>query len=166
MADSSPKPRPFDVPTIKSLIRLMSRHDLSEIDLCEGDQRIRLRRGPRGSAVAAAPMAMPMLSAAPAAAAAPVSATAPAAAAKPTKLLLDVKSPGPGTFYIAASPGAAPYVKLGSRVTPTTVVGMLEAMKLFTDIPADCTGVIAEVLVENQQPVEFDTVLFRVDPAG
>jgi acetyl-CoA carboxylase biotin carboxyl carrier protein len=80
--------------------------------------------------------------------------------------LIPIKSPTPGTFYKAPSPDAEPFVKVGSRVTPTTVVCMIEAMKIFNEIPAECNGVIAEVLVENQQPVEYGQVLFQVDPTG
>ena len=61
---------------------------------------------------------------------------------------------------------AEPYVRVGARVTPTTVVCQIEAMKLFNEIQAECSGVIAEILVENQQPVEWGQVLFRVDPTG
>jgi acetyl-CoA carboxylase biotin carboxyl carrier protein len=78
---------------------------------------------------------------------------------------VEIKSPTPGTFYTAPNPGADPYVRVGSRVNPNTVVGLIEAMKLFNEIPADCSGVIVEVVVENGQPVEFGQVLFRVDPS-
>jgi acetyl-CoA carboxylase biotin carboxyl carrier protein len=154
-------PSPFDVRTIKHLIALMSRHDLSEIDLREGDLRIRLRRGPRGV------LPSPVVNAIPAPTPAPAAA-APAAvdADKPAKTLLFIKSPTPGTFYTAASPDAEPFVRVGSRVTPTTVVCIIEAMKIFNEIPADCTGVIQEICVENQQAVEYGQVLFKVDPTA
>jgi acetyl-CoA carboxylase biotin carboxyl carrier protein len=157
-------PRPFDVQTVKYLVRLMSRHDLSEIDLREGDKRIRLARGPRGlTTTYAQPMSMPAMPA-PAVGAPPAAlSTAPA---KPEKKLLEIKSETPGTFYASASPGADPFVRVGSKVTPTTVVCLIEAMKLHNQIEAGCSGVIAEILVENQQPVEYNQVLFRVDPAG
>ena len=161
MADDAAKvPSPFDVRTIKYLVALMSRHDLSEIDLREGDLRIRLRRGPHGVNVqplAAAPVAAPSP--------APVASAGPADKA-PAKPLIEIKSPVVGTFYAASSPDAQPFVKIGSRVTPTTVVGIIEAMKIFNEIPADCSGVIVEINVENQQPVEFGQVLFKVDPTA
>ncbi len=162
MADeSSPSnPRPFDVRTVKYLVALMSRHDLSEIDLREGDQRIRLQRGPRGTIVSAG--APSLIAAAPAA---PVAA-APAEAPKPASNLVEIKSEGIGTFYSKPSPDAEPYVRTGSRVTADTVVGLVMAMKLFSEIQAGCGGVIREILVENEQPVEFGQVLFRVDPTG
>src|SRR5207249_2708073 len=144
-----------------------SRHDLSEIDLREGQVRIRLRRGPSGAVtVAAAPTMAPMPVAAPSAAGAAPASQASAEKAKPAKQLHEIKSPAVGTFYAAASPGAEPFVKVGSRVTPDTHVCIIEAMKILNEISADCTGVVTEILVENQQPVEFDQVLFRVDPTG
>ena len=159
MADNGSKiPSPFDVRTIKALIGLMSQHDLSEIDLREGDLRIRLRRGSQG--VVVTPLsAAPVPNAAPT----PAPATPTPSPDKPAKALHEIKSETPGTFYAAPNRGADPFVRAGSRVTPTTVVGIIEAMKIFNEVPADCTGVITEILVENQQPVEYGQVLFRVD---
>ena len=166
VADSD-RPRPFDVRTIKELVGLMSRHDLSEIDLREGAVRVRLRRGPLGRVqVAATPVVAPP----PVAAAQPAKEAAPPAKAeepKPSaKNLQEIKSPTPGTFYSSPSPGAPAFVTVGSRVKPVTVVCIIEAMKILNEIPAECTGVITKVLVENQQPVEYGQVLFRVDPTG
>jgi len=163
--EGSNTPGPFDLSTIKALVALMGRHDLSEIDLHEGDRRIRLRRGPTKVKVASSP-----LIGAPAPPAAPVPAPPPkadgpaSAPAAPTRLLLEIKSPTPGTFYAAQNPDADPFVRVGSRVNPDTVVCLIEAMKLYNDIKAECSGIIAEILVENQQPVEYGQVLFRVDP--
>ena len=161
--DTSRNTGPFDVRTIKDLVALMSRHDLSEIDLREGDVRIRLRRGQQGTvSVAATPPPTPV----PAAPAAPASApAAPAERPKP-KAEVTIKSPTPGTFYGSPSPDAEPFVKVGSKVTPTTVVCIIEAMKIFNEITADCSGVIAEILAENQQAVEYGQVLFKVDPTA
>ena len=110
-----------------------------------------------------APMAFPPPTAPPSAAA-PVSASAPAPA--PTTTLKDIKSPMVGTFYRAPEPGAEPYVKVGTRVTQGQTVCIIEAMKIMNEIEAEVTGVVREVLVEDMQPVEFGTVLFRVDPNG
>jgi acetyl-CoA carboxylase biotin carboxyl carrier protein len=162
--EDSQVPSPFDVRTIKYLVALMSRHDLSEIDLREGELRIRLRRGPRG--LPAAPAApLPAAPATPAAAAPSPRETA-AEPVKVSKPLHQITSPTPGTFYRASSPDAEPLVQVGSRVTPTTVVCIIEAMKLFNEIQAECSGVITEILVDNQQAVEYGQVLFRVDPTG
>jgi acetyl-CoA carboxylase biotin carboxyl carrier protein len=157
------RPRPFDVQTIRHLVRLMSRHDLSEIDLQEGDQRIRLRRGGPPAGSAALPVATPVPVAQPTQPATPGPVPAAEHAARK---LVDIKSPAVGTFYAQKEEGAAPYVSVGSRVRPDTIVCMIEAMKVFNEIPAGCSGVIAEVLVQNKEFVEYNTVLFRVDPAG
>jgi len=163
--DSSPEPRPFNVAMIRALVALMGRNDLSEIDLSEGDQRIRLRRGTRKVAVTTAPPLLPNAAAPPASV--PTPPPAPAAEApQPAKSLHEIKSQLVGTFYVAAKPGAPPLVKVGDHVTPTTVVGIIEAMKIFNEVTADCTGIVKEICVENQQPVEFEQVLFRVDLAS
>ncbi len=163
MSDEASKdPKPFDLPTLKILAELMSLHDMSEVDLSEGTSRIRLRRGPRVTTVTtqqSAPHSAPVASHIPA--------PAPTAAApeKPTKHLLEIKSSMVGTFYNREKPESGPYVSVGSKVNDTTIVGLLEAMKLFNEVYAECSGVVTEVLVENQQFVEYGQVLFRVDPA-
>ncbi len=144
--------QPTEIETVRRLAELMCQHDLSEIDVTTGNTRLRLRRGLRGNP-------------APVPATAPVYAPAPAEAPRPSKKLLEIKSEGPGLFYARPDPQADPYVKQGSTVTPTTVVGKIGAMKIFTDIVAGCSGTIVEILVENEQPVEYGTVLFRVDPS-
>ena len=96
---------------------------------------------------------------------APSGDSAPAPAV-PAKAGRTIKSPTPGTFYTGPNPEAPPFVSVGSRVTPTTVVCIIEAMKIFNEIQAECSGVITKVLVQNQQPVEYDQPLFEVDPTG
>jgi acetyl-CoA carboxylase biotin carboxyl carrier protein len=108
-----------------------------------------------------APMAMPMAAAPLAAAAASPTPAAPAAAA-----LKEIKSPMVGTFYRAPEPGAEPYVKVGSRVSAGQTVCIIEAMKIMNEIEAEVTGVVKEVCLEDSSPVEFGTVLYRVDPNG
>jgi len=164
--DSARTSGPFDVATVQALIALMTEHDLSEVDLRSADQRIRLRRGHAPIVTGIAGVPAPAI-AAPAASAA--TSAVPKPDATPTaaaKKLIEIKSPTPGTFYAAPSPDAQPFVRVGSKVTSATVVCMIEAMKIFNEIQADCAGVIAEILVENQQPVEYGQVLFRVDPTG
>jgi acetyl-CoA carboxylase biotin carboxyl carrier protein len=161
--DAPLEPRPFDVPTIRALAALMNRYDLSEIDLSEADKRIRLRRGGKTVTVAATPTLLPTAAAPTVAPAGEPPPSEAAETAKPSKPLHEIKSQLVGTFYAAAKPGAPPLVKIGDRVTPTTVVGIIEAMKIFNEITADCTGVITEICVENQQPVEYQQVLYRVD---
>ena len=166
MADAkSDTPRPFDVNVVETLLKLMSTHDLAEVDLAEGDRRIRLRKAgafaPRAVAPAAfGPAPAPAPSAAPPAA--PPVAAAPAA---PAKNLIEIKSPMVGTFYAKPKPDKPDYVSVGTKVTPKTVVCQLEAMKLFNEITADCNGTVPEVCVKNGEAVEFNQVLFRVEPA-
>ena len=156
-------PRPFDVKTVEHLIGLMAEHDLSEISLVEGEQRIKLRKGgPPVATVAYAPQPQQLAPAAPTPAAGPQPAAEPA---KPVSKLLEIKSPMVGTFYAKASPDKPDFVSVGSKVTPTTVVCKLEAMKIFNDIAAELSGTIVEVCVKNAQPVDYGTVLFWVDPA-
>lgn len=150
-----------DVRMVQRLAALMTSHDLSEINMRDGTLHIRLRRGAR---IKGMPLVAPPVAAlAPEAATPPPKAVAPEA---PAKKLLDIKSPTPGTFYAQDKPGAPPYVAVGARVAPNTVVCQIEAMKIFNEITADCTGVIVEILAENKQPVEYGTVLFRVDPTA
>lgn len=167
---SSSSPGPFDVQTIHYLVRLMRKHDLAQIDLRDGEQRISLKR-----AGALVPLAAPVPVAVPPALPAAVPAAAAAEPSKPTttemaaaapKNLVEVKSPTPGTFYISPSPDAKPFVQVGSKVKPDTVVCIIEAMKVFNEIPAECSGTIVEVCAQNQQSVEYGQVLFKVDPAG
>jgi acetyl-CoA carboxylase biotin carboxyl carrier protein len=155
--DARNKPGPFDVPTIEQLVALMSKHELSEIDLREGERRICLRRGISTPSSAPAPLAE-----SPPPAPTPVSRVPEPAPSG--RQLLEIKSPAVGTFYAQEKPGSPPYVTVGSRVAPTTVVCQIEAMKIFNEINAECSGVIVEVLVQNKEFVEFGTVLFRVDP--
>jgi len=163
-ANQSSSPGPFDVGTVRELVELMNKFDLSEVDLNDGDQRIRLRRG--GKLVSAIPPAMqaslpPMIPPNSVPAANPQS--APAAA--PQKKLLEIKSELVGTFFPKPFPDKDEYVKVGSRVSPDTVVCKVEAMKIFNEITAKCSGTIAEVCVQSGEFVEFDQVLFRVEPS-
>ncbi len=144
---------PYEIETVRRLAELMCQHDLSEIDVTNGGTRLRIRRGSRQPAPAAQPAAFANAG------------YAPTEATRPSRKLLEIKSEGPGLFYAKPDPAADPYVKQGATVTPTTIVGKIGAMKIFTDIPAGCSGTIVEILVENEQPVEYGTVLFRVDPS-
>jgi acetyl-CoA carboxylase biotin carboxyl carrier protein len=117
--------------------------------------------------IPAVPPALPHAAphAAPAAAAPATDGGRPADGTPPAALK-EIKSPMVGTFYKAPEPGAEPYVKAGSRITPGQTVCIIEAMKIMNEIEAELAGVIREVCVEDTQPVEFGQVLFRVDPNG
>jgi len=164
--DKRDTPRPFDVKTVEYLLKLMTEHDLAEVHLREGDQQIRLRRG---AAIPAGYVAAPVgpAPAAPAPHPAPASSgpTAATPAPAPTRNLLEIKSPMVGTFYSKPKPSLPDYVTVGGAVKPDTVVCLIEAMKLYNDIKAEVSGRIAEVCVNNGDCVEFNQVLFRVEPA-
>jgi acetyl-CoA carboxylase biotin carboxyl carrier protein len=158
-------PRPFDVRTVEYLIKLMTEHDLSEVELREGDQRIRVRKGVNPPAVAHAAPA-PNSAPNPGYAPAPTVQTQTSAPpAPPVRNLLEIKSPMVGTFYSRPKPDRPDFVSVGAAVKPDTVVCLIEAMKLYNDIKAEVSGRIAEVCVNNGDFVEFNQVLFRVEPA-
>lgn len=151
----------FDVERIRRLVELMKEHDLREIDLKQEDQQIRLCR----NVEEAAPRVVTTAAPAPAPAAAAPAAAAPAAtAATDGANIALIKSPMVGTFYARPNPNADPFVKVGTRVTKDeTVVCIVEAMKTFNEIPADVTGTIVAVLVDDGESVDFDRPLFKVD---
>lgn len=145
---------------IRRLVELMKEHDLNEIDLRQGDMRIQLRRGATPPAAAAPPEP-----AAPAVQAASPT-TAPQVAATTEEHIVVIKSPMVGTFYAAPDPDSPPFVKVGDHVGPETTVCIVEAMKVFNQIPAEVSGKVVSVLVENGEPVEYGQPLFKVDTRG
>jgi acetyl-CoA carboxylase biotin carboxyl carrier protein len=159
MADPSPSGDVFHLPKLRELIALMKEHDLSEVDLKQDEQQIRLVRGGAGP-VAYSPA--PSFSPPPAAAApsAPAASAGPAADGPNIKI---VKSPMVGTFYSKPSPDAKNFVAVGDHVGPESVVCIIEAMKVFNEIQAEVSGQIVAVLVANEEPVEFGKPLFKVD---
>ena len=151
---------PFDLERLQQLVEMMEKHGLSEVNLRRGDEQWRLRRGAR-EVVHAAPPQMPFMPAAPQAAhAVPAPVAAPAEASG----LIDIKSPTVGTFYASPSPGEPAFVTVGSVVTPETIVCLLEAMKVFNQIPAEVSGTITAILVKSGDAIEFGQPLFRVRP--
>jgi acetyl-CoA carboxylase biotin carboxyl carrier protein len=153
----------FDVRKIRRLVEMMKEHDLSEIDLQEGDVRIQLRRAATAPIVMAAPpAALPAVAAPGAVRPAPESVPPTESGGKGKGGLL-IKSPMVGTFYTAPDPDSPPYVKVGDHVGPDTTVCIVEAMKVFNQIPAEVAGRIIAVLVENGAPVEFGQPLFKVE---
>ena len=155
----------MDVNLLEKLVSLMSEHDLSNLELEDGDQRISLSRG--GQLVAApAPMAAPAAPQAPAAPSAPAAESKPAASTGgDTSGLKEIPSPMVGTFYAAPNPDAKPFVSVGSKVSADTDVCVIEAMKVFNTIQAETGGTIEKILVENGQAVEYGQALFLVKPA-
>lgn len=156
MAEESPAP--FDLDKLRELVEMMEKHDLREVRLRRGDQRWALRRGPQEVAYAPA-------SPAPAPAAAPAGPAPAAVAPAPADDGgVQIKSPMVGTFYRASTPGDKPFVKEGDRVSNDTVVCLIEAMKFFNQIKADCSGTIVKVLVGDGDPVDYGQPLFKIKP--
>ena len=160
-SDSRPDDDIFDVERIRRLVELMEGHELREIDLRQHEQRIRLCRGIETAPVPA--YAMPS-SPAPPAASPPQTPAATAPSAEEHIVL--VKSPMVGTFYARANPNAEPYVKVGDMVEPETTVCVVEAMKVFNEIPAETRGRIVAVLVDDEEPVDHGRPLFKVDTSA
>jgi len=148
----------MDLRKLKTLIELVETSGIAELEIQEGEERVRISR-----TLAQSPQTL-MLQAAPAAVAAPV-APIPVALAEPVALAPEgnvVKSPMVGTFYRSASPGAKPFVEVGDTVQQGDTLCIVEAMKLMNEIEADASGAIKAVLVENGQPVEFGQPLFVI----
>jgi acetyl-CoA carboxylase biotin carboxyl carrier protein len=150
----------FDLARIRDLIALMEECNMSEVDLRQNEQQIRLVRGGVVT-TAALPAPLPV-----APVATPVaSAAAPTAAADGAHIKI-IKSPMVGTYYSRSSPKAENFVKVGSKVSNDTVVCIVEAMKVFNEIPAEISGTIVEILANNEDAVDFDRPLFKVDTRG
>lgn len=144
----------FEVTKIRELIELMQEHDLSEVDLKQADQRIRLRRG-GDQPIAYTPNPAP----APTVTAGGPAVTAPVA---DDPNVVFIESPTIGTFYSKPKPDSENFVKVGDSVTPDTVVCIVEAMKMFNEITAGVSGKIIECLVGNEEPVDNNKPLFKV----
>ncbi|KAA9131630.1 acetyl-CoA carboxylase biotin carboxyl carrier protein [Marinihelvus fidelis] len=151
----------MDIRKIKKLIELLEESSLSEIEIVEGEESLRISR-----AVQAAPVAMPapvMAAPAPAAAAPAPAADASAAGGEPELPEGQVvRAPMVGTFYAASSPEAESFVSAGQTVAVGDTLCIIEAMKMFNQIESDFSGTVVAILAENGQPVEFDQPLFVI----
>jgi acetyl-CoA carboxylase biotin carboxyl carrier protein len=154
----------MDLRKLKTLIELVENSGIAELEIEEGEERVRITRavaaGTQNVLLAAPPPAPIHVAAAGTPAGIPA-ATAEPPPAEPVGHL--VKSPMVGTFYRAASPGAKPFVEVGDTVAVGDPLCIIEAMKLMNEIESDQTGVVKEILVENGQPVEFGQPLVRVE---
>jgi acetyl-CoA carboxylase biotin carboxyl carrier protein len=152
----------MDLRKLKKLIDLVEESGIAELEITEGEEKVRIvKGGAQGREpiyMVSAPAAAPAVHAEPASA--PASTPATAAAAEPEGHVL--KSPMVGTFYRSASPGAQPFVEIGDSVKKGQTVCIIEAMKLMNEIEADKDGVIAAVLAENGQPVEYGEPLLVI----
>jgi acetyl-CoA carboxylase biotin carboxyl carrier protein len=147
----------MDLKELKALVRLMEGADLEELEVAEGDRRIRIRRRSGDG--------LPVIRTGASAQGGAKSVAAPTIATPDTAGLVPIESPMVGTFYRAPAPGAEPYVKEGDSIQKGTVVCIVEAMKLMNEIESEVAGRIARVAAENGKPVEFGQPLFWVEPA-
>lgn len=152
---------PFDFDRLLTLVELMEKHGLTEISLQRGDEKWRLRRAPEVMSPIVA-TTLPVASVQPQPA--PGGAPSTGAAGTGNDGSVTINSPTVGTFYASPTPDDPSFVNIGSAVTPETVVCIVEAMKVFNQIPAEVSGTIIEVLVKNGDSVEFGQPLFRVRP--
>lgn len=149
----------MDLRKLKTLIDLVAESGISELEVTEENDKVRIVNKVQTVSVAApAVAAAPVVAAAPAA---PAAAEA-APAAEPVVEGKTVTSPMVGTFYRAPNPGAEPFVKVGDHVEAGQTLGIIEAMKLLNEIEAETSGTVKEICVENAQPVEFGQPLFII----
>ncbi|WP_299688461.1 acetyl-CoA carboxylase biotin carboxyl carrier protein [uncultured Vibrio sp.] len=151
----------MDIRKIKKLIELVEESGISELEISEGEESVRISRNSTAPVAPVQYAAAPAPIAAPAPAAAAVAEAEAAAPAAPAGH--QVLSPMVGTFYGAPSPDAKPFVKVGQSVTAGETLCIVEAMKMMNQIEADKSGVVTAILVEDGQPVEFDQALVIIE---
>lgn len=153
----------MDLRKLKKLIDLVEESGIAEIEVTEGEEKVRITRTTAAQPVYSAPVQQqPAVMATPAAVPAEAAPAAAVPAAGPD-LSKAMKSPMVGTFYRAASPTSAPFVEVGQTVNAGDTLCIIEAMKLMNEIEADHSGVVKEILVSNGQPVEFGEPLFIIE---
>ena len=155
---------------VASLVKLLDKSTLTEISFSDETSKVTLKKetyraAPMTAGMLPMQMQMPAMAApVPAAAAASSASTAPGETKGGGSKFKEVASPMVGTFYASSSPGAAPLVAVGTAVRPGMVLCIIEAMKIMNEIESDVGGVVEEVCVANETPVEYGTVLFRIRP--
>jgi acetyl-CoA carboxylase biotin carboxyl carrier protein len=153
-----------DIRKVKKLIELLEESGISEIEISEGEESVRISRYPNPGTVSVqalqhAPVAPPAAAPAPAPAAAAEAAPAPPPAARGQQ----VTAPMVGTFYSGPAPGAKPFVEIGTEVKPGDTLCVIEAMKMMNQIESEVAGRVVSILVENGSPVEFGQALFIIE---
>jgi acetyl-CoA carboxylase biotin carboxyl carrier protein len=152
----------MDIRKVKKLIELLEESGISELEISEGEDSVRNSRHPRAG-VQVATQAAPIMQAAPAAAAAPATAATAAGERAPRNDEHTVTSPMVGTYYSSASPGAKPFVEIGSEIKVGQILCIIEAMKMMNQIESDKEGRVTAMLAKNGEPVEFGQPLFIIE---
>jgi acetyl-CoA carboxylase biotin carboxyl carrier protein len=151
----------MDIRKVKKLIELLEESGISEIEISEGEESVRISRYPKpGTVTATAPAAAPAAPAPAAPAATPTAAAEPPA---PPVRGQQVTAPMVGTFYSGPAPGAKPFVEIGTEVKPGDTLCVIEAMKMMNQIESEFAGRVVSILVENGSPVEFGQPLFVIE---
>ena len=153
----------MDIRKVKKLIELLEESGISEIEISEGEESVRISRYPNPGAVSVQTIAAP--AAGPQPAAAPTNSNGPALAAPPAASTRgqQVTAPMVGTFYSGPAPGAKPFVEIGSEVKAGDTLCVIEAMKMMNQIESEVSGKVVSILVENGSPVEFGQALFIIE---
>lgn len=146
---------------IKEMINLMNENSLTELELEREGLKIRLKKGPYGVAqevipIAGAPEVVHSVQ--------PATAPSPKPPEAPPIKQVDIKAPMVGTFYLAPSPEAPPFVEVGHEIEEGQVICIIEAMKLMNEIKSEVKGKVVQILIENGDPVEFGQILFLIEP--
>jgi acetyl-CoA carboxylase biotin carboxyl carrier protein len=154
----------MDIRKVKKLIELLEESGISEIEISEGEESVRISRYPKPGTVTTtvAPVAAPAPSPAPTAASG-AAAAAPAEPAAPPVRGQQVTAPMVGTFYSGPAPGSKPFVEIGTEVKPGDTLCVIEAMKMMNQIESEFAGRVVSILVENGSPVEFGQPLFVIE---
>jgi acetyl-CoA carboxylase biotin carboxyl carrier protein len=158
----------MDIKFVQQIVTMVEKSNVHEIELESKGVKIRVTKNSSGQSNSSYPVMMPQAMYAQQVPAAPAAAlpAAPAAAAPAgvDKKYKEIKSPIVGTFYRSPSPDSEPYAEVGTQIKPGSVLCIVEAMKLMNEIESDLSGTIAKVCVENGKPVEYNQVLFLVEP--
>ncbi|MDQ8022632.1 MAG: acetyl-CoA carboxylase biotin carboxyl carrier protein [Moraxellaceae bacterium] len=150
----------MDLRKLKKLIDLVQESGIAELEVTEGEEKVRIAKHPTGQVAAPATYVAQVPAAAPVAAPVAAAPAAPAESGLPEGHV--VKSPMVGTFYRSSAPGAKPFAEIGQNVSSGDTLCLIEAMKLMNEIEADASGSIKAILVENGQPVEYGQPLFII----
>lgn len=151
----------MDLRKLKTLIELVESSGITELEVTEGEEKVRIAKAPPASTVQHGYMIAPQQTPIAAPATVVSAPVAPVAPAEPAGT--PIKAPMVGTFYRSGAPGAKPFVEVGSQVKEGDVLCIIEAMKLMNEIVAEQSGVVVQALVENGQPVEYGQTLFIIE---
>ncbi|KPK09349.1 MAG: acetyl-CoA carboxylase biotin carboxyl carrier protein subunit [Betaproteobacteria bacterium SG8_39] len=152
----------MDLRKLKKLIDLVQESGIAELEITEGEEKVRIAKGGQVSVAPASAGWAPTMAPAPSAASAGTEAALGAAAEATTETRRLIKAPMVGTFYRSSAPDARPFVEVGQSIKEGETVCIIEAMKLMNEIEADTSGSVVEILVENGQPVEYGQPLFVI----